>query len=305
MNNVSKPGLWGGTVSSYELKINVTQEMNGIVYTCQSNNEALQRSVHEAVTLNVLCTYSSIYSIQKFIHRIAIFLFYLIFFCFESIDPPKFTQPSYKAVGTEGKPLALDLLKAEANPMPISFTWMKDGSPIADNDNGNDRIITDGIILNITKLMRSDAGIYTCKAVNSQGSATTNITVTVECKFLQVKSAFAIMIYSIRIDFFSISDGTTIKSVSENMIVNPGDDATLACSVEGSPLNEDHVRWERLGYDMSDKTKVTFVNGTSYLHVKKARREDVGNFRCIADNRIANPTSQDVLLIVKCKLSNP
>lgn len=55
LNNASKPGLWGGTVSSLELKINVTQEMNGIVYTCQSNNEALQRSVHEAVGLQVLC----------------------------------------------------------------------------------------------------------------------------------------------------------------------------------------------------------------------------------------------------------
>lgn len=55
VNNSSKPGLWGGTVSSLELKVNVTQEMNGIIYTCQSNNEALQRSVHEAVSLQVLC----------------------------------------------------------------------------------------------------------------------------------------------------------------------------------------------------------------------------------------------------------
>lgn len=52
---------------------------------------------------------------------------------------------------------------------------------------------------------------------------------------------------------------------------------------------------------MSTKTKITFVNGTSYLHIKNARREDVGNFRCVADNRVANPTSRDVLLIVKCQ----
>lgn len=60
VNEASKAGLWGGTVSSLELKINVTQEMNGIVYTCQSNNEALQRSVHETVSLQVLCTYIDI-----------------------------------------------------------------------------------------------------------------------------------------------------------------------------------------------------------------------------------------------------
>jgi nephron len=66
-------------------------------------------------------------------------------------------------------------------------------------------------------------------------------------------------------------------------------------------LNEEHIRWERIGYDMTVKTSTTFSNGTSYLHIKNARRDDVGNFRCIADNRVANPTSRDVLLIVKCE----
>lgn len=101
---------------------------------------------------------------------------------------------------------------------------------------------------------------------------------------------------------YYITDGTTIKAVSENVVVNQGDDATLSCTVEGQPLNAEHVRWERLGYDTNDITKATFANGTSYLQIKNAQREDVGNFRCIADNRVANPTSRDVLLIVKCKL---
>lgn len=57
VNNVSKPGLWGGTVSSLDLKVNVTQDMNGVVYTCQVSNEALQRSVHEAISLQVLCKF--------------------------------------------------------------------------------------------------------------------------------------------------------------------------------------------------------------------------------------------------------
>lgn len=45
-----------------------------------------------------------------------------------------------------------------------------------------DRIISEGPTLNITKLGRSDAGTYTCEAVNSQGSAMINISVIVECK---------------------------------------------------------------------------------------------------------------------------
>lgn len=55
LSNTSKAGLHGGKVSSIELKLNITEQMNGIVYTCQAMNEALQRSVHDAITLQVLC----------------------------------------------------------------------------------------------------------------------------------------------------------------------------------------------------------------------------------------------------------
>ncbi|XP_062562888.1 nephrin isoform X7 [Armigeres subalbatus] len=241
INNSSKPGLWGGTVSSLELKVNITQDMNGNVYTCQSTNEALQRSVHEAVNLQVLY-------------------------------PPKFSPPpSSTVVGFEGEPLTVGMV-ANGNPMSIAYTWTKEGLPI--QSPGVQRIVSEGPILNITKLTRNDAGIYTCEAVNSQGSAMINITIVVEY-------------------------GASIKSISENVVVNPGEDAMLSCTVEGKPLNEEHIRWERIGYDMTIKTSTTYANGTSYLHIKDARREDVGNFRCIADNRVANPTSRDVLLIVK------
>lgn len=69
----------------------------------------------------------------------------------------------------------------------------------------------------------------------------------------------------------------------------------------GNPLTENHIRWERLDYN-SSKMFTTYDNGTSFLHIPKAQREDIGNFRCIADNRVANPISRDVLLIVKCML---
>lgn len=50
-----KKGLHGGTVSTIELKLNITKDMNGAVYTCQAMNEALQRSVHDASALKVMC----------------------------------------------------------------------------------------------------------------------------------------------------------------------------------------------------------------------------------------------------------
>lgn len=58
--NTTKPGLHGGKVSSMELKLNITEQLNGIVYTCQAMNEALQQSVHDAITLKVLCKFTPI-----------------------------------------------------------------------------------------------------------------------------------------------------------------------------------------------------------------------------------------------------
>lgn len=53
--NYSKQGLHGGAVSTIELKVNVSEEMNGIQYACQAQNEALQRSAHDSISLQVLC----------------------------------------------------------------------------------------------------------------------------------------------------------------------------------------------------------------------------------------------------------
>lgn len=96
--------------------------------------------------------------------------------------------PSYTVVGIEGEALQV-AMQANANPMAITYTWMKDSASIINNGNGIERIVSDGAILNITKLTRNDAGIYTCKAVNSQGSATMNITVIVECEFFIFENA--------------------------------------------------------------------------------------------------------------------
>jgi len=56
-NTTRAPGLHGGTVSSIKLTLNVTSDLDGVRYTCQAKNEALDRSVHDAIALDVLCKY--------------------------------------------------------------------------------------------------------------------------------------------------------------------------------------------------------------------------------------------------------
>ncbi|XP_068144561.1 nephrin isoform X1 [Drosophila tropicalis] len=149
VNLANKPGLWGGSVSTLEMSVNITQDLDGIVYTCQSHNEVLQRSVHETISLDILY-------------------------------PPKFeASQSTSFVGIEGSPLQVELV-ANGNPMTITYTWTKDGLPISKDPLSGQRLISDGSRLNISKLNRNDAGIYLCEASNSQGSALIEIQVMVE-----------------------------------------------------------------------------------------------------------------------------
>lgn len=240
----SKKGLHGGTVSTIELKINITKDLNGVAYTCQATNEALQRSVHDALALKVF--YAPI---------------------FDEATPDI-------TVGVENEPLII-VLRADGNPSSISYTWTKDGLPITQSSysNSNERILSEGSMLNITKLSRHDAGVYTCEAVNSQGAVTIDITV-------------------------SVHYGASIKSVSQNPIGEK--DAVLSCSAAGNPLTAEHFKWEKTDYPI-DEAMIVFDprNGTSHLKVENPTREDVGNFRCVVDNGIGSKASQDVMLVVK------
>lgn len=100
-------------------------------------------------------------------------------------DEPVFEHISELTIGIENEPLVISL-EAEGNPPNIAYTWTKDGLPIAtvSSNSGTDRIISDGPILNITKLTRHDAGTYSCEALNSQGTTSVNINISVECKIV-------------------------------------------------------------------------------------------------------------------------
>ncbi|XP_049818879.1 nephrin isoform X2 [Aethina tumida] len=247
--NSTKPGLHGGTVSSIELKLNISEQLNGIVYTCSARNEALERSVHDAITLEVLYK-------------------------------PVFDKSNEDAVtGIENEPLIITL-KADGNPGNIAYTWSKDGLPIiqSSSSSGMERIVSDGPVLNITQLSRHDAGLYSCEASNSQGSSVTNVNITVQYP-------------------------ASVIATSENVIVNPKEDATLSCTADGNPLSDDTIVWKRDDFPEFDaRTSVMYdKNGTSYLRITSVTRDDLGKFQCVVNNGVGNVTVKDVMLIVKHK----
>lgn len=80
--------------------------------------------------------------------------------------------------GAEGENLIV-APQASGRPQTISYTWTKDRAPLI----AGPRLLIEGPMLNFTKLNRSDAGIYTCEAVNSEGASIITLTISVQCKY--------------------------------------------------------------------------------------------------------------------------
>ena len=97
------------------------------------------------------------------------------------LDKPVVESSNKMFTGLENNSLLINF-NVHANPDKISFTWTKDGLPIASYPNTG-RIISNGPILNITKLSRNDIGVYVCEALNSQGRTLIHFDVNVECNF--------------------------------------------------------------------------------------------------------------------------
>ncbi|XP_052122699.1 nephrin isoform X3 [Frankliniella occidentalis] len=146
--NSSSKGLHGGMVSTVKVTIDVNSDLNGIVYTCQAMNEVLQRSVHDAITLDVL--YKPIFD----------------------------HEPAEPFNGVEGQPL-LVALQAHGNPSNMTFLWKKDGKALTHSSESHSRVLIDGPMLNISSLTKDDTGLYTCEAANSEGATSIQINISV------------------------------------------------------------------------------------------------------------------------------
>lgn len=47
--------MYGGVAASIQLSMKVSTESDGVVYTCQATNSALERSIHSSHKLQVVC----------------------------------------------------------------------------------------------------------------------------------------------------------------------------------------------------------------------------------------------------------
>ena len=114
------------------------------------------------------------------------------------LDKPVFEEDLPRTIEMIEGRKALVNMTSKANPERVIYQWIKDtdngprqirnfGSTNAndiDGDNSmfnkvHERIFTTDGVLNITKVLRSDAGFYTIKAKNDEGASQTKISVDV------------------------------------------------------------------------------------------------------------------------------
>ncbi|XP_029178857.1 nephrin-like isoform X2 [Nylanderia fulva] len=187
---------------------------------------------------------------------------------FSPLDPAELT-------GLEGEPFVISVM-ASGNPNTTEYTWTRDGLPLG---NSRKRITAHGSTLNITRLDRHDAGTYICEALNKEGTTFYQLNLTV--------------LYPAK-----------IKRTSSSGIVYPPDvEAKLFCEVDGSPIGDEYVTWQKVGSnpELPGRYSTSFVNRTSYLHIEHPSQEDVGEYRCKVNNIIGNVTSDPILFITNFK----
>ncbi|XP_043190544.1 nephrin-like isoform X2 [Amphibalanus amphitrite] len=157
-------------------------------------------------------------------------------------------------------------LTARARPAGVRYHWTRE-SP------GGGPVPAEGPVLRLDSVSRTDAGWYHLEASNELGITTVRVHINV--------------LYP-----------PQIVSVSGVSMVSTGEDAVLECSADANPAAPGMISWHREGFNLASDRVSTFTrNGTSYLTVHNATKEDIGEFLCRADNGVGQATATAALLV--------
>ncbi|XP_037084807.1 synaptogenesis protein syg-2-like isoform X2 [Pollicipes pollicipes] len=228
-------GSHGGSSSRVQLRKNLTWSDDGAVYQCRAAVTVLSGRLQEEITLEV--TYA-----------------------------PTFFKSLYTEDIRVGESRLINLT-ARANPGDTTYRWYR-VSPI-----DAARIMPEGPLLNISKVVKKDAGWYYLEAANAEGNTSVRVNINVQY-------------------------APEILSVSEVSLVSPGDDGVLECAADANPSTADMITWHRAGFNLSsNRSKMFYSNGTSYLTLYNVTKEDIGEFQCRANNAIGEASTIARLLV--------
>ena len=93
-----------------------------------------------------------------------------------------------------------------------------------------------------------------------------------------------------------------ITTHPQNTTVTEGNNITLSCNASGDP--EPTISWFRGGSVLtSDDSRIFLGADSKQLTITSIKRNNTGEYRCVANNSAGNATSDAAKLIVQCKYS--
>uniref|UniRef100_A0A8C9SXG1 Roundabout2-like n=1 Tax=Scleropages formosus TaxID=113540 RepID=A0A8C9SXG1_SCLFO len=174
-----------------------------------------------------------------------------------------FRQNPTDVVVAAGETAMLECQPPRGHPEPTTY-WKKDKVRLEDKD---DRVTIRGGKLTITSTRRSDAGMYTCVAVNMVGER--------DSEAAQL----------------SVFERPSFLRRPTNQVVLVEESVELRCQVQGDPLPT--VRWRKDDADLPRGRS----EDEHVLRVRKASTVDQGRFACVAENRVGKAEAEATLTV--------
>ncbi|XP_069497466.1 hemicentin-1 isoform X2 [Ambystoma mexicanum] len=151
-------------------------------------------------------------------------------------------------------------LFCESNAVPPpTLTWYKDGYPLSSSDKV--LILPGGRVLQIPRAQASDAGRYTCVAVNEAGEDSIH--------------------YDVRILMPpSIKDAE--GELPEDITVLVNKTALMECIVSGNPTPK--ISWQKDGQPLQEDSQHRLLSNGRTLQIMNSQITDTGRYVCVAEN---------------------
>ena len=101
-----------------------------------------------------------------------------------------------------------------------------------------------------------------------------------------------------RIDF-KIADKPEITSHPKSVDIKEGGNVTFSCNSTANPLPT--TSWTKDKSPITNDSRISYSVVNKVLTITNVNRNDSGEYRCVASNKLGNDTSKAAELNVKCK----
>ena len=85
----------------------------------------------------------------------------------------------------------------------------------------------------------------------------------------------------------------------KNVTITEKESVALSCNATGNPVPT--ISWTKDGSPISSNSRISLSSDNKQLTITNVNRTDSGEYRCVANNKLGNDTSNAAEVDVKCE----